>query len=86
MERLTLNKTELHKQRKQLDIYQQFLPSLDLKRQHLRALVAASKNLIEEKKAQLEHLIAQSGEILPMIANQEIELSGLLKVQDVTLG
>jgi len=86
MARLALNKTELHKQRKQLNIYQQFLPPLDLKRQHLMALIAVSKNMIEEKKAQVAHLISKSGELLPMIANQEIELSGLLKVQNVTLG
>ncbi|GJL61723.1 MAG: ATP synthase subunit D [Nitrospirales bacterium] len=86
MARLALNKTELHKQRKQLNIYQQFLPSLDLKRQHLMALIAVSKSLMEEKKAQLAHLITQSGERLPMVANQEIDLSGLLKVQDITLG
>ncbi len=85
MARLALNKTELHKQRKQLNIYQQFLPSLDLKRQHLMALIAVSKSLMEEKKAQLAHLITQSGERLPMVANQEIDLSGLLKVQDLTL-
>ncbi len=86
MARLALNKTELHKQRKQLNSYQQFLPSLDLKRQHLMALIAVSKNLIEEKKVQLSHLMTKSGELLPMLANQEIDLSGLLKVQDATLG
>lgn len=86
MARLALNKTELHKQRTQLNIYQQFLPSLDLKRQHLMGLVAVSKNLIQEKKALVANLIAKSGELLPMMANQEIELSGLLKVQDITLG
>mgnify|MGYP000156216082 CR=1 FL=1 len=86
MARLALNKTDLHKQRTQLTMYQQFLPSLDLKRQHLLALIAASKNLIKQKKAHVAKLISQSGEGLPMLANQEIELSGLLKVQNVTLG
>ncbi|GJL49192.1 MAG: ATP synthase subunit D [Nitrospirales bacterium] len=86
MARLALNKTELHKQRQQLNIFQQFLPSLDLKRQHLMALIAASKDLIGEKKAQLANFITKSGELLPMVANQEIDLSGLLKVQDITLG
>lgn len=86
MARLALNKTVLYKQRKQLNIYQQFLPSLDLKRQHLMALIAVSKSLMEEQKVQLTQLMTQSGERLPMVANQEIELSGLLKVQDITLG
>ncbi len=85
MARLSLNKSTLSKQIKQLKAYQSFLPSLDLKRRQL----LAEQNKANEELAEirqrlhtLEPLIAQQ---IPMLANEQLDLNGLVKVEHVDL-
>jgi len=81
MAKLKLSKHELSEQQKQLKLYQRLLPSLDLKRRQLA---------MEVKKAQEEHtalqaavnaLETQIGEELPMLADKEFRLAGLVHLQ-----
>lgn len=81
MAKLKLSKHALHEQQEQLKLYQRLLPSLDLKRRQLT---------MEVKKAQQEHASAQSavdtletriGEELPMLADEEFRLDGLVQLQ-----
>lgn len=85
MAKLKLSKHELHNQQEQLKLYQRLLPALDLKRRQLA---------MEVKKAQLDYVAAQEavevletqiGEDLPMLADKEFRLTGLvdLKSYDV---
>lgn len=85
MARLSLNKAALNKESGKLKRYQQYLPSLELKRQKL---------VVERAKGwtQLEHtlqLIKQHQhkvtEALPMISNRDINLSDLVSVNRVEL-
>jgi len=80
MAKLKLSKHALHEQLEQLKLYQRLLPSLDLKRRQLT---------MEVKKAQEEYTAAQSaidsletriGEELPMLADEEFRLGGLVKL------
>lgn len=80
MAKLKLSKHALHEQLEQLKLYQRLLPSLDLKRRQLT---------MEVKKAQQEYTTAQSaidsletriGEELPMLADEEFRLGGLVKL------
>ncbi len=85
MTRLSLNKSTLSNQVKQLKAYQSFLPSLDLKRRQL----LAEQNKANEELAEirqrlhtLEPLIAQQ---IPMLANEQLDLMGLVQVKQVDL-
>jgi V/A-type H+/Na+-transporting ATPase subunit D len=86
MAKLKLSKHELHVQQEQLKLYQRLLPALDLKRRQL---------VMEVQKAQTDYLAAQQavetletriGEELPMLADEEFRLEGLvyLKSYQVT--
>jgi len=79
MAKLRLSKHALHEQQEQLKLYQRLLPSLDLKRRQLT---------MEVKKAQEDYAAAQSavdaletriGEELPMLADNEFRLGGLVR-------
>ncbi len=81
MAKLKLSKHELHEQQEQLKLYQRLLPSLDLKRRQLT---------MEVKKAQAEYTAAQAavdaletriGEELPMLADKEFRLGGLVQLK-----
>ncbi|MEY3287765.1 MAG: hypothetical protein RLZZ419_7 [Pseudomonadota bacterium] len=81
MAKLKLSKHELHEQQEQLKLYQRLLPSLDLKRRQL---------MLEAKKAQDEYAAAQAavddletriGEELPMLADKEFRLGGLVQLK-----
>jgi len=81
MAKLKLSKHALHEQREQLKLYQRLLPSLDLKRRQLS---------IEVKKAQADYATAQTavdtletriGEELPMLADEEFRLGGLVQMK-----
>ena len=86
MAKVALSKSALSQQSQQLKSYQQFLPSLDMKRKQLmgeRARALAERRALE---AELEALRQRVAETLPMLANQELDLSGLVKIEHVELG
>jgi V/A-type H+-transporting ATPase subunit D len=81
MAKLKLSKHALHEQQEQLKLYQRLLPSLDLKRRQL---------MMEVQKAREEYIAAQSavdaletriGEELPMLADEEFRLGGLVQLK-----
>jgi V/A-type H+-transporting ATPase subunit D len=81
MAKLKLSKHAMHEQQEQLKLYQRLLPSLDLKRRQL---------MLEVQKAQEEYTAAQSavddletriGEELPMLADEEFRLGGLVQMK-----
>ncbi|MGD0958639.1 MAG: V-type ATP synthase subunit D [Methylomonas sp.] len=80
------SKAALHKEVAQLNRYQHFLPSLDLKRQHL--IVQRNKQIavlanIEEQIRQCRAIVTEN---LPMISDQRIVLNDLVTVSNVSLG
>jgi len=80
------SKAALHKEVAQLKRYQQFLPSLDLKRQQLivqRYKAAAGLAKIE---AQIRECRAIVTENLPMLSDQRILLTDLVEVSKVSIG
>lgn len=86
MPKLRLSKSSLHHQQAQLKLYQRLLPSLDLKRRQLT---------VEAQKAQAEHAAARSavealetriGEELSMLADEDFQLAGLVKLTGYKVG
>lgn len=86
MPKLRLSKNSLQQQQQQLKLYKRLLPSLDLKRRQLT--VEAQKARAEHRAAMkaAESLEAQIGEELPMLADEEFDLSGLVTMQGYRVG
>ena len=81
MAKLNLSKSGLQKQREELNLYQRLLPSLDLKRMQLSAELKRARLQLAEAEAEVEKLNQQIAEQLPMLANREIDVSGLVQVE-----
>ncbi len=86
MAKTALNKSSLHKQREQLKLYRRVLPSLELKRLQLAAELAQARGTLVREEAELaahrDRVIAR----LPMLANREMDVSGLVRLESVRVG
>ena len=86
MSKVRLSKSELARQRDQLQLYQRLLPSLDLKRQQLSAEYKKAQQELEQRRQSVKQLEGRIGEELPMLAYREIDLSGLVRMTAFELG
>lgn len=86
MAKLRLSKNSLQQQQQQLKLYRRLLPSLDLKRRQLT---------VEAQKARADHHAALSatedlevriGQELPMLADEELNLNGLVEMKGYRVG
>jgi V/A-type H+-transporting ATPase subunit D len=86
MAKLRLSKNSLQQQQQQLKLYRKLLPSLDLKRRQLT--VEAQKARAEHKAAitAVESLAARIGKELPMLADEELDLGGLVEMKGYRVG
>lgn len=86
MAKLRLSKNSLQQQQQQLKLYQRLLPSLDLKRRQLT--VEAQKARAEHKAAvtAAEMLDAHIGGELPMLADENLDFSGLVEMTGYRVG
>lgn len=85
MARLSLNKSSLSRETRQLRTYQRFLPSLDLKRRQLVAERAKARRALEQTRRSLAETVAKVAETLPMLANENVDLEGIMRVTGVNL-
>ena len=85
MAKLRFSKSAQNKEKTQLRLYRQFLPSLDLKRQQLMAERAKAHEALNATRAKIEQLRSVVAEHLPMLANEQVDLSGLVSVKDVRI-
>lgn len=83
MARLQLSKTSLTNEKRRLEGFERFLPSLDLKRRQLTALRAGTAATIADLEKQVEDLRAEVADRLPMLANTDIDLNELVRVSNV---
>ena len=86
MARTPLNKAELARKKRQLATYQRFLPSLDMKRKQLMAERQRARRRLEETRAALEDVNQRVAKQLPMLADEQVEVEGLVRVREVQLG
>ena len=85
MSKLNLSKSGLQKQREDLSLYQRVLPSLDLKRMQLMGELKRAQQQLTEAEAEVERLNRRVAEQLPMLANREIDVSGLVQADAVEI-
>ena len=86
MAKLNLSKGGLQKQRDDLRQFQRVLPSLDLKRMQLMGELKRAQHQLQEAEAEVKRLYKRIAEQLPMLANRNIEVSGLVKVDTIKIG
>ena len=85
MAKLKLSKSALSQERSQLKLYERTLPSLDLKRRQLSVELAKAKQVLAEARRSVEELESAIGLQLPMLANPDIELNGLVEMTNFEL-
>ena len=85
MAKLAMNKSALHKENQRLRLYRRVLPSLEIKRRQLTLEAGRARKALEEVQAEVEELNARIGEKLPMLANQEIEVAGLVQIESLQI-
>jgi V/A-type H+-transporting ATPase subunit D len=83
--KLKLSKSALSQERSQLKLYERTLPSLDLKRRQLSVELAKAKQVLAEARRSVEELESAIGLQLPMLANPDIELNGLVEMTNFEL-
>ncbi len=86
MAKLKLSKSALTQERNQLKLYQRTLPSLDLKRRQLTVELANARRQHLRARQAVDELETTIGERLPMLANEDLDLHGLVSMTDFELG
>jgi V/A-type H+-transporting ATPase subunit D len=83
MAKISLSKASLQKERDNLRLYERILPSLDLKRMQLNGELARAREQLSQDQQEVRRVVSLIAEQLPMLANREIDLSGLVKVSSI---
>lgn len=86
MTKLKLSKNSLQQQQQQLKLYRKLLPSLDLKRRQLTLEAQKARAEQQASIAAAKMLEAQIGNELPMLADSELDLSGLVEMKGYRVG
>jgi V/A-type H+-transporting ATPase subunit D len=82
MARLSLSKSSLSHEQRQLKTFERFLPSLDMKRKQLMAQRAAARDALMRTRGAMAELRAEVVKGLPMLSNREVDLDGLVTLED----
>ncbi len=86
MAKLKLSKSALAQERSQLKLYESTLPSHDLKRRQLTVELDKAREALAEAQKAVDALETSIGQQLPMLANPDIEVAGLVQMKDFELG
>ena len=85
MARLSLTKASLSKEKRQLKVFQDVLPSLDLKRRQLIAERSKAKRMLAEIQKRLQKIDPEIAQQIPMLSNQLVDLTNIVQVTAVEL-
>lgn len=86
MPKVRLSKSALQVQRTQLQLYQRLLPSLDMKRRQLTLEHERARADYERARHAVKELEENIGRELPMLASDDLDLSGLVRLKTCLLG
>lgn len=85
MARLALSKNALQRERQNLQMYERFLPSLDLKRRQLMAEQSRAQEALSQARIRMAKLIPDTGTSIPMLANMDIKIGKLVQIESVEM-
>lgn len=83
MAKLSYTKSAMKKERDGLALFEKVLPSLDLKRMQLTIEFKKAQSRLADERMHVEALEDKIANQLPMLANRDIPLKGLVRVKDV---
>lgn len=86
MAKFALNKSSLQRERERLKLLERLLPSLDLKRRQLLLELNRALDLLQQGREALAALQSDIGRQLPMLAEEDIDVAGLVRLEDVVMG
>lgn len=86
MAKLALNKSSLARESAHLSEYKRFLPSLELKRLQIMAERAKAKEAAVRLDEEYERRFDEIAKSLPMLANKQIPVEGLVTLTSVERG
>jgi V/A-type H+-transporting ATPase subunit D len=86
MARIALSKSAQQRERQNLQMYQRFLPSLDLKRRQLMGEQTRAQEALSQAQIQVASLMSDMAGNIPMLANQGIDLEALVGIDSVQFG
>lgn len=86
MAKMILSKQGLQKQRENMRLYERVLPSLELKRMQLMAELKRAELRLAAFRKDAEQFGQTASEQLPMLADSEMDLSGLVEIASVHIG
>jgi len=85
MAKLVLSKSGLQKQRENMRLYERVLPSLELKRMQLTAELKRAREVLVNLQTEMERHLREVSEQMPMLADSEMDLSGLVDVESIDI-
>jgi V/A-type H+/Na+-transporting ATPase subunit D len=85
MATLSLNKSSLQQERGKLQLFERFLPSLDLKRQQLTAESKKAMQVLAEAEEGADKASRSLAGLLPILGSATMKLSGLVRIRRVDL-
>jgi V/A-type H+/Na+-transporting ATPase subunit D len=85
MATLSLNKSSLQQERGQLQLFERFLPSLDLKRQQLTAESKKAMQVLAEAEEGADKASRSLAGLLPILGSATMKLSGLVRIRRVDI-
>ncbi|MDF1578823.1 MAG: V-type ATP synthase subunit D [Desulfurivibrionaceae bacterium] len=86
MPRVTLNKTALKQERDKIRLYEQYLPSLDLKRQQFLFELRKAGQERDATREAISRLENRGADWIALLGNEEFDPSGLVKMESLILG
>ncbi len=86
MARIPLSKSQLRREKENLSAFRRYLPALDLKRQQLMGERERAERGIAEAERKVAVAAAEAGAALPMLADERIDVAGLVTIKAVRLG
>ena len=85
MATMALSKSSLQQQRNKLDLFQRFLPSLELKRQRLTAEYRKAQEVLAEAERGVDQSSRSMTALLPILGSTSMKLSGLIRIRHIDI-
>ena len=85
MAKTALNKSALSREKQRRTSYQRYLPSLELKQKQLLAERKKAQLQLAQHQTEIATIQSAAYQKLPMLANQTMELAGLVTVENVQI-
>ena len=85
MPKIALNKSALSGEKQRKTSYERYLPSLELKQKQLLAQCKKTQRQLVQHRSEIDSTQTAVYQKLPMLANESMDLAGLVRVENVKI-